>query len=67
MLPKMFPQTRLEVPSGETALVRKFAVDVAEKQQKAVEEQCKKSKLDTPAYELLELIGKGAYGRVYKR
>ena len=63
----MFSQGRLEVPSSENALTKRFAVEAAERQQVAIEEQCQKSKLDIPSYKLLELIGKGAYGRVYKR
>jgi hypothetical protein len=39
----------------------------AKKMQKVVEERLTKKGLDVPQYEFLELIGKGAYGRVYRR
>ena len=39
----------------------------AKKMQTVVEERLTKKGLDVPPYEFLELIGKGAYGRVYKR
>jgi hypothetical protein len=39
----------------------------AKKMQAVVEERLTKKGLDVPAYEFLELIGKGAYGRVYRR
>ena len=39
----------------------------AKKMQTGVEERLTKKGLSVPPYEFLELIGKGAYGRVYKR
>lgn len=39
----------------------------AKKMQTVVEERLNKKGLTVPPYEFLELIGKGAYGRVYKR
>ena len=60
-------QNRLTVPGEGSVLSKKFAVEAAEKQQDAIDEQCKRLKEDPPSYRLLELIGKGAYGRVYKR
>jgi hypothetical protein len=39
----------------------------AKKMQTVVEERLNKKGLSVPPYEFLELIGKGAYGRVYKR
>jgi hypothetical protein len=39
----------------------------AKKMQNVVEERLTKKGLSVPPYEFLELIGKGAYGRVYKR
>ena len=46
---------------------RQFAINSAKEQQVVIEEKCKKNDVEAPHYELLELIGKGAYGRVYKR
>ena len=46
---------------------RQSAIQAATKQQKAIRENCKKNGEEAPDYELLEMIGKGAYGRVYKR
>lgn len=43
------------------------AVKIAKQQETAVHEKLKRNGLDIPKYEFLELIGKGAYGRVFKR
>ncbi len=43
------------------------AVRIAKQQEVAVHEKLKRSGLEVPKYEFLELIGKGAYGRVFKR
>jgi len=43
------------------------AVKIAKQQETAVHEKLKRSGLEIPKYEFLELIGKGAYGRVFKR
>ena len=42
------------------------AIKLAREQGVAVQEMCRRAKTDTPPYEFEELIGKGAYGRVYK-
>lgn len=42
------------------------AVEDARQMQISVTEECKKSSRDPPNYMLLELIGKGSFGRVYK-
>lgn len=43
------------------------AVKIAKQQETAVHEKLKRNGLEIPKYEFLELIGKGAYGRVFKR
>ncbi|KIX01436.1 uncharacterized protein Z518_09162 [Rhinocladiella mackenziei CBS 650.93] len=45
---------------------RREAVRLAEVQQRAVLERCKRSKQPEPDYAFDELIGKGSFGRVYK-
>lgn len=42
------------------------AVRLAEEQQRAVTEKCKRSRQPEPDYTFDELIGKGSFGRVYK-
>lgn len=42
------------------------AIKLARDQAHAVKEMCRRAKTDVPPYEFEELIGKGAYGRVYK-
>lgn len=42
------------------------AMKLAREQAAAVQEMCRRAKTDVPPYEFEELIGKGAYGRVYK-
>jgi serine/threonine protein kinase len=42
------------------------AIKLAREQGIAVQEMCRRAKTDIPPYEFEELIGKGAYGRVYK-
>lgn len=42
------------------------AIRLAKEQAAAVKEMCRRAKTDQPPYEFEELIGKGAYGRVYK-
>lgn len=39
---------------------------IAKEQQRAIEARLKKNHLEMPPFEFLELIGKGAYGRVFK-
>lgn len=43
------------------------AIRIAKQQEFAVHEKLKRSGLEIPKFEFLELIGKGAYGRVFKR
>lgn len=45
---------------------RREAVRLAEAQQQAVVENCKRAKLPEPGYDFDELIGRGSFGRVYK-
>ncbi|KIW65803.1 hypothetical protein PV04_08026 [Phialophora macrospora] len=45
---------------------RREAVRLAQEQQEAVVEKCKRSKQPEPDYSFDELIGKGSFGRVYK-
>ncbi|KAJ5826334.1 hypothetical protein N7474_003472 [Penicillium riverlandense] len=42
------------------------AIKLAREQGQAVREMCRRAKTEVPPYEFEELIGKGAYGRVYK-
>ncbi|KAL2825213.1 kinase-like domain-containing protein [Aspergillus cavernicola] len=56
-------------PTSAMAAVTKHKVDaikLAREQGIAVREMCRRAKTETPPYEFEELIGKGAYGRVYK-
>jgi hypothetical protein len=46
---------------------RERQIQDAKNMQKIVEDRLTKKGLTPPSYEFLELIGKGAYGRVYKR
>lgn len=38
----------------------------AKEMEKAIYDRAKREKIEAPAYEFLEMIGKGTYGRVYK-
>lgn len=61
--------SRLLDPSSAMAAITKHkaeAIKLARDQAHAVREMCRRSKTDVPPYEFEELIGKGAYGRVYK-
>lgn len=42
------------------------AIRIAKEQEKAIHEKLLRNKSPIPKYEFLELIGKGAYGRVFK-
>jgi len=50
------------VPAGP----RLRQIQDAKKMEEMVVEKCAKNGIDAPPYDLLELIGKGMYGRVYK-
>ncbi|KAL4777349.1 hypothetical protein BDW60DRAFT_221235 [Aspergillus nidulans var. acristatus] len=56
-------------PTSAVAAITKHkaeAIRLAREQGAAVREMCRRAKTETPPYEFEELIGKGAYGRVYK-
>ncbi|XHG03697.1 hypothetical protein AWENTII_006992 [Aspergillus wentii] len=56
-------------PTSAVAAITKHkaeAMKLAREQAAAVQEMCRRAKTDAPSYEFEELIGKGAYGRVYK-
>ncbi|PTU19617.1 hypothetical protein P175DRAFT_0510844 [Aspergillus ochraceoroseus IBT 24754] len=56
-------------PTSAVAALTKHkaeAIKLAREQSTAVREMCRRAKTETPPYEFEELIGKGAYGRVYK-
>ncbi|KAI0102859.1 putative serine/threonine protein kinase [Nemania sp. FL0031] len=57
---------RLQVLSAGTSVSRQKAVQDAAKMQASVEEECARSGKPVPGYRLIELIGKGSFGRVYK-
>ena len=42
------------------------AIKIAKEQEKATHEKLRRNGHDIPKYEFQELIGKGAYGRVFK-
>jgi serine/threonine protein kinase len=54
------------IQSSGPVVFKRRAVEEAEGQQKIIEEKLRKLGLPTTGYEFKELIGKGAYGRVYK-
>lgn len=60
---KMEP-TRLQLPT--TGGTKGRAIQQAKEMEAFVAERAKRGGEDPPPYEFLELIGKGAYGRVYK-
>lgn len=49
------------------AVYKQRAIQEAEQQQKVIDEKLKRSGDPPSKYQFRELIGKGAYGRVYKR
>ncbi|KAJ5540876.1 hypothetical protein N7494_005952 [Penicillium frequentans] len=56
-------------PSSAVAAITRHkaeAIKLAREQGTAVKEMCRRAKTEVPPYEFEELIGKGAYGRVYK-
>jgi protein-serine/threonine kinase len=64
MEPARLEPTRLQPPSGGTKI---RAVQEAKQMEELVAERAKRAgDKEPPPYEFLELIGKGAYGRVYK-
>lgn len=56
----------LQVRGADFSVTRAKALDDAKKMQASVNEDCIKAGKEVPAYRLLELIGKGSFGRVYK-
>ncbi|KAK2073623.1 hypothetical protein P8C59_007894 [Phyllachora maydis] len=55
----------LQVRGADSASKQK-AIEDAWKMQALVQEECIRAEKPIPPYQLLELIGKGSYGRVYK-
>lgn len=56
-------------PTSAVAAITKHkaeAMRLAREQGAAIQEMCRRAKTESPPYEFEELIGKGAYGRVYK-
>ena len=45
---------------------KKETIRIAKEQEKAIHEKLARNNHPIPKYEFLELIGKGAYGRVFK-
>ena len=64
----MDPSAHLDPVAALEAITqhRSEAIRLAREQSDAVTEMCRRSKIDVPQYSFEELIGKGAYGRVYK-
>lgn len=58
----------LDPTSAVAAITRQKAeaIKLAREQGAAVKEMCRRANTDVPSYVFEELIGKGAYGRVYK-
>ncbi len=56
----------LQIPSAVRSSTRAKAMEDARAMQASVIETCKKAGKEPPKYVLLELIGKGSFGRVYK-
>jgi hypothetical protein len=56
----------LQVSSALRSSTKTKAEEDARAMQKSVIESCKKAGRDPPKYVLMELIGKGSFGRVYK-
>lgn len=62
-----FLDPRSALDSSRKTKQKAEAVKIAKQQENAVHEKLKRNGLPIPKYEFLELIGKGAYGRVFKR
>ena len=64
----MDPSTYLDAAAALEAITqhKSEAIRLAREQSDAVNEMCRRSKTEVPPYSFEELIGKGAYGRVYK-
>jgi hypothetical protein len=56
---------KLQVRSTEFSTVKAKAIEDARQMQAHVIEECTKAGKDPPPYGLVELIGKGSFGRVY--
>jgi hypothetical protein len=56
---------KLQVRSSEFSTVKTKAIEDARQMQARVIEECTKTGKDPPPYGLVELIGKGSFGRVY--
>ncbi|KAI0483173.1 kinase-like protein [Xylariaceae sp. FL0804] len=56
----------LQVFGSGTSASRQKALEDAEKMQVAVQEECTRAGKPVPGYRLIELTGKGSFGRVYK-
>jgi hypothetical protein len=57
---------KLQVRPADFSSVKAKAVEDARQMQAKVLEECTKAGKDPPKYAILELIGKGSFGRVYK-
>lgn len=64
--PTIVKMEYLSAKSANVHSTKTKAVEDARQMQASVVEECKKSSRDPPNYLLLELIGKGSFGRVYK-
>ena len=66
--PAMEPSTYLDPVAALEAITQQKsdAIRLAREQADAVAEMSRRSKTEVPPYSFEELIGKGAYGRVYK-
>ena len=64
---EMATRSLLSVSSTGPAIYKQRAIREAEQQQKVINEKLRKLGLGPTGYQFRELIGKGSYGRVYKR
>lgn len=56
----------LQVRGADRQSVREKAMEDAKQMQQMVVEAANRANKDPPKYALVELIGKGSFGRVYK-